>query len=211
MRYSDCWSIWINNLEPTFPIPIINRFICLILFSKNISCKVFKAFLTSFSSITAVIFLSEEPCEIALTLILFFPNALNIFPLIPWWFFILSPTNAIIESLSSIRHGFRIRFSISYLKASSTIFFALLASESLIPIQIECSEEAWVIIIIFILLLDISSNNFFEKPGIPTIPLPSIVSNVIFLIWVIPLTIDSFFESLEMKVPGHLLLNVFFM
>ena len=210
-RYSDCWFIWFNNFDPTFPIPITKRLICLMFFSKNLSWRVFKAFFTSFFSITAVMFRSEDPWEMALTLMLFLPSELNIFPLIPWWFFILSPTRAIIERLFSIKHGFKIEFSISYLNASSTIFLALSASDSLIPIHIECSEEACVIIIILMLLFEISSNNFFENPGIPTIPLPSIVTRAIFSIWLIPLITESLLEFSLIIVPLALGSKVFLM
>ena len=68
----------------------------------------------------------------------------------------MSPTSAIIESLDSIFDGLSIEFSISYLKASSIIFFALIESDSFIAIQIECSDEACVIIIILILLFQYS-------------------------------------------------------
>ena len=42
----------------------------LIFFSKNVSCSEFKAFLIFFLLITALIFLSEAPWDIALTLML---------------------------------------------------------------------------------------------------------------------------------------------
>ena len=61
------------------------------------------------------------------------------------------------------------------------------------------------------LLLEISSNNFFENPGTPIIPLPSIVNNAIFLICVIPLTVELLSELTEIIVPGFLLSNVFLM
>ena len=51
--------------------------------------------------------------------------------------------------------------------------FAFLASSVRKPIQMECSDEACVIIITLIFSMESDSNKRFEKPGIPTIPLPS--------------------------------------
>ena len=48
-----------------------------------------------------------------------------------------------------------------------------MASLESTAIQIENSEEAWVIIITLILLVDKDSKNLLENPGTPTIPDPS--------------------------------------
>ena len=53
------------------------------------------------------------------------------------------------------------------------ISLARWASSERNPIQMECSEEACVIMITLIFSMDKASNRRFENPGIPTIPLPS--------------------------------------
>ena len=64
---------------------------------------------------------------------------------------------------------------------------ALSASAFRIPIQIECSEEAWVIKITLILFCESTSNKRFEEPATPIIPEPSSVSNAMLSICEIPL------------------------
>ena len=49
-----------------------------------------------------------------------------------------------------------------------------------IPIQIECSDEACVIMMTLIFAFASVDNSFLEYPGIPTIPLPSSVSKAMF-------------------------------
>ena len=78
-----CFCNCAKNRSPTFPTPVMNKFSCFIRSSKKRSCRVLSAFLASFLEITAEIFFSEAPCAMALTFTLFFPNALNIFPLRP--------------------------------------------------------------------------------------------------------------------------------
>ena len=78
-----CWLICSMNFSPTFPTPITNKFNCFVFSSKKFSCRVFNAFLTSLSLITAEIFRSEAPCAIARIFTLFFPKVLNILPLKP--------------------------------------------------------------------------------------------------------------------------------
>ena len=74
---------------------------------------------------------------------------------------------------NSIFAGLTFCTLISKAKLSSMAFLAMAESFELTPIQIECSEDACVIIIIFICLLDKHSKKRFEKPGMPIIPLPS--------------------------------------
>ena len=64
--------------------------------------------------------------------------------------------------------------------------FAAVAFISSIPTQIECSEELCVIRITFIFLEASASNSLLEKPGIPTIPLPSRLSKAMLLMLEIP-------------------------
>ena len=68
------YSSWFNNClissDPTFPTPVMKTLTSLIFFSKNVSCSEFKAFLIFFLLITALIFLSDAPWDIALTLML---------------------------------------------------------------------------------------------------------------------------------------------
>ena len=81
--------------------------------SKNASCKTLIAFFTSLVAITAEIFFSEEPCAIARMFTPFFPSTLNILPLIPGWFFMLSPTSATIARSFSTISGSTFFISIS--------------------------------------------------------------------------------------------------
>ena len=57
-----------------------------------------------------------------------------------------------------------------------SIFLACVARSFSIPIQIECSDEACVIMMTLIFAFASVDSNFFEYPGIPIIPLPSSVS-----------------------------------
>ena len=155
------------------------------------------AFFTSCTDITAEIFLSEEPCAIALTFTPLRPRLPNILPLIPGWLFMLSPTSARIASSFSTIIGSTFFVSISYANISSIAFFASSAFAASIPTQIECSDEPCVIKITLICLVANASNNLFEKPGIPTMPLPSRLSKAILLMLEIPripfpFSVDSF-------------------
>ena len=179
--------------------------------SKNSSCKAFNAFFTSFSSMMHEIFLSEAPCAITLILTLFFPSVLNILPLSPWWLFILSPTRATIaKSFSGITCLMR-PLSISYSKASLTMFTAFSTSSAEIPTHIECSEDAWVINTTLISAWERTSKKRFEIPGIPTIPGPSKDNSAILPMWLIPRTVFPFsFLDLVINVPASSGLKVFF-
>ena len=135
------------------------------------------------------IFLSEAPCAMARIFMLLAPRLLKSFPLIPWCSFILSPTTAIFTRSVSKRAGYTLFKDISKAKCSSITSLAFCASSALTPKQIEYSEEAWVIMIIFMFSLDRVSKSRLEKPGIPTIPLPSRLIRATSSIWLIPLTI----------------------
>ncbi len=101
---------------------------------------------------------------------------------------------------------------ISLSNSSFIIRLAFFSSDDLIPIHIECSEEAWVIITIFTLPLDKHSNNLLEYPGIPIIPLPSSVINEISSICEIPLIAENLlFDFIPITEPSSLGLNVFLM
>ncbi len=100
----------------------------------------------------------------------------------PWWSFIRSPTTAIFTMLSSTLAGATRDRLISNSNSWSIAFFAVLASSAFTPKQMECSEEAWVIIMMFMCWLDKHSNKRLENPGIPTIPLPSKFNNATFSI-----------------------------
>ena len=154
----------------------------------------------SFSSIIIDIFLSDAPWAIALILILLFPKVLNNFPLTPFLLFILSPTIAIFDKEFSIWHSFILFWDISYSNSLSIRFFAVLASDSLTAIHIENSEDAWVIIITFTPFCERASKNLFENPGTPTIPEPSKLIRDIFSIWLIPLTVFSFLDLVELEI-----------
>ena len=77
------------------------------------------------------------------------------------------------------------------------VFFATSAFTASIPTQIECSDEPCVIKITFTCFAANASNSLFEKPGMPTMPLPSRLNKEILLILeipliLLPLTVDSF-------------------
>ena len=201
-----------NSACPTLPIPAINKLICLVSASKKDSYKQFRAFFTSFCEITAVIFLSEAPWAIARILTLFRPKVLNILPLIPWWFFILSPITAIIDKFVSNIIGSIFKSEISFSNSLSIAIFAIFASLSNTPMHIECSDDAWVVIMIFIFSLAKVSKSLFEKPGIPTMPFPWSVSNVTSFILLIPLIGLLFTLStlLVIRVPFSFGNKVFF-
>ena len=79
---------------------------------------------------------------------------------------------------------------------------ALSASALRIPIQMECSEEAWVIKITFILFCESTSNKRFEEPATPIIPEPSSVSKAMLSICEIPLMgLAVAFGVSEINVP----------
>ena len=157
-------------------------------------------------------FLSEAPWAIALTLMLLLPSELNSFPLIPFLLFILSPTMAIFARFDSIWDSFILFWDISNSNSLSITCLATSASLESMAIQIENSDDAWVIITTFIWLDDKASKNLFEKPGTPTIPEPSKFNIEIFSIWLIPLTISSLssFVEFDIQVPSALGSNVFF-
>ena len=169
------------------------------------------AFLTSAVPITAEIFLSDEPCAIARTLTPFLPKAANIFPLMPEWFFMLSPTIATMDNCFSTIIGSTLPVSISYSKALSTTSLANALACSSTPTQIECSEEPCVISITLTDAFANASNNLFEKPGIPTMPLPSRLNNTILFMlempcMLVPVAVASFFIT----VPASSGAKVFF-
>ena len=62
----------------------------------------------------------------------------------------------------SISTGSSDLFCISFLNSSEIIFSLNIESDELIPIQIDRSDEACVIITTFILLIQRHSNNLFE-------------------------------------------------
>ena len=79
---------------------------------------------------------------------------------------------------------------------------ALSASALSIPIQMECSEEAWVIKITFILFCESTSNKRLEEPATPIIPEPSSVSKAMLSMCEIPLMgLAVAFGVSEINVP----------
>ena len=66
--------------------------------------------------------------------------------------------------------------------------------------------------ITLIFSMDNTSNKRFEKPGIPTIPLPSRVTSDTLSMWLIPLTTSEEGASLPdvIRVPSSSLAKVFF-
>jgi hypothetical protein len=76
------------------------------------------------------------------------------------------------DKFDSMTNGSILNNEISFSNSLSITAFAANASESETPIQIECSEDACVIMMTFILECYKVSNNRLENPGIPTIPFP---------------------------------------
>ena len=179
--------------------------------SKNASCKILMAFFTSSVLITAEIFLSDEPCAMARIFTPFRPSAPNILPLTPVWFFILSPTMAMMDKCFSSTNGCNCPIFISYSKALSTASFAFIEKASSIPTQIECSDDACVINITLIDAFASASKSLLEKPGIPTMPLPSKLTNTKLLMLDMPLIAVVLSDtSFLITVPASCGAKVFF-
>ena len=100
----------------------------------------------------------------------------------------LSPTTAMFTRLSSIFAWATFCKDISKANSLSITRLASLSSSFRTAMHIECSEEACVIIITLMLAIDNTSNKRFEKPGIPTIPLPSRLIKLICGMWLMPFT-----------------------
>src|SRR5207249_633760 len=78
------------------------------------------------------------------------------------------------------------------------------------PTQIECSEDPCVIRITLIDAPDKDSNNLFENPGTPTMPLPSRLSKATLLMLEIPrIILPSFSASFLITVPCSSFAKVF--
>ena len=77
--------------------------------------------------------------------------------------------------------------------------------------QIECSDELWVIRMTLICARESASNRRLEKPGIPTIPLPSRLRTQMLSMLVMPRMISSSgADSASISVPWSRGANVFF-
>ena len=122
-----------------------------------------------------------------------------------------SPTNATIERSLSTINGSTRSMAISPAKIVSITFFALSAFTASMPTQIECSEDPWVMRITLIEASERASNNLFENPGTPTIPLPSRLTRTTLLMLEIPrMMLPSFSASFLITVPCCSLAKVFF-
>ena len=123
----------------------------------------------------------------------------------------LSPTSAIMERSFSTFKGSTLPVSISWAKYVSIVFLARSAFLSSIPTHIECSDDPCVMSMTFIFSLARASNNRFEKPGIPIIPLPSRLNSTTELMLEMPLILLPFLTvALSMIVPSSFGENVFF-
>src|SRR6267154_4083488 len=78
-----------------------------------------------------------------------------------------------------------------------------------IAMQMECSEEAWLIRMTFIFSRANVENNLIDTPTTPNNPLPCTLSKLILFIEEIPLMSFPFVESDEINVPAAFGLNVF--
>ena len=201
-RLACCALICSTNVPPTLPTPTTKIFKLFLCPSKWFSWSTFNALETCFSSITAEIFLSEDPWAMALMLTPLLPNALNIFPETFTCPLIFSPTKAIIDKFVSTLGLLTLPIWISKVNSSFTASIAVSISSGTIAKVIECSEEAWVIKIILTSALESAPNKRAEIPGIPIIPEPDKLRSAILSIELIPLIGIPSWLPTEINVPS---------
>ena len=131
---------------------------------------------------------SDEPWAVALTGMLLRPRAASIFPVAPLWLSTSSPTRHTIEYPFSTFRGLSLPREISYAKHLSAASRAFSASFSATAIHIVCTEDAWVMRMMFMSFWLNVSNRRLENPGMPTMPLPSRDSSAMLSELEIPMT-----------------------
>ena len=141
--------------------------------SKNSLWMVRMAPSASFEEMITDTFLSDDPCAVALTGMLLRPRAASIRPVAPVWLSTSSPTRHTIENPFSTFSGLSFPRDISYAKHLSAASRAFSASFSDTAMHMVCTDEAWVMRMMLMSFWLSVSNRRLEKPGIPTIPLPS--------------------------------------
>ena len=135
---------------PTTPKPAMNRLMSLPdVLSKN-SLWIWRiASFASFDEMMMDTFLSDEPWAVARTGMLWRPRAASIRPVVPLWLRTSSPTRHTIEKPFSTFNGLSLPREISYAKHLSAASLAFSASFSETAIHIVCTEDAWVIRMMF--------------------------------------------------------------
>ena len=172
--FSRFFAMMSTRALPTVPNPAMKRLMSFpLLRSKNSLWMVRMAASASSEDMITDMFLSEDPCAVALTGILLRPSAASIRPVAPVWLSTSSPTRHTMEKPFSTLRGLSLPREISYAKQRSAASRAFSASFSETAMHIVCTEEAWVIRIMLISFWLSVSKRRLEKPGIPTIPLPS--------------------------------------
>ena len=189
----------------------MKRWMSLPLFlSKNSLWMVRIAASVSADEMITEMFFSDEPCAVALTGMLLRPRAASIRPVEPLWFNTSSPTRQTIEKPFSTLRGLSLPREISYAKHLSAASRAFSASFSETAIHIVCTDDAWVMRMMLMSFWLRVSNRRLEKPGMPTIPLPSSERRAILSELEIPITASllrgGFFS---MRVPYAAGSNVF--
>ena len=101
------------------------------------------------------------------------PRAASILPVAPLWLSTSSPTRHTIEYPFSTFSGLSFPSEISYAKHLSAASRAFSASFSETAMHIVWTDDAWVMRIMLMSFWLSVSKRRLEKPGMPTIPLPS--------------------------------------
>ena len=130
------------------------------------------------------------------------PRAASILPVAPLWLSTSSPTRQTIENPFSTFRGLSLPSEISYAKHLSAASRAFSASFSATAIHMVCTEDACVIRMMLMSFWLRVSNRRLEKPGMPTMPLPSSERRAMLSEFEIPMT-ESLLRGgcFSMRVP----------
>ena len=154
---------------------------------------------------------SDAPCAQAITLMPLLPNVPKSFPAIPGECFMFSPTMAIVARPFSACMGNMAPVAISFANSLLSTLTASSESESLTPIDVEFSEDAWLTRKTDMPFSASAVNILLFTPMTPTIDRPVIVINVVPLMLDIPLiTFVSLSVLFFIIEPGFCGLKVFF-
>ena len=207
---SYCARICSMSFPPTVPTPQIKRFSTLYSDRKNESWSTFSDLRRNFESTTNEIFVSDDPCAQAMTLIPLRPSVPNSLPAIPGVCFMFSPTIAMVAKPLSACMGNIAPVLISLANSSLSTRTASSASSSRTPMEVEFSDEACATINTLMPFMASAVKMRWFTPMTPTIANPVTVISVVPLMLEIPLMglRSSLIFSL-MRVPGWSGLKVF--
>ena len=197
---------------PTTPYPAMKRWMSFpLLLSKNSLWMVRMAASVSDDDMMTEMFLSDDPCAVALTGMLLRPSAASMRPVDPLWLRTSSPTRHTMEKPFSTLRGLSFPSEISYAKHLSAASRAFSASFSDTAMHIVCTDDACVMRIMFMSFWLSVSNRRLENPGIPTMPLPSSERRAMLSELDMPIT-ESLLRGgfFSMRVPYASGSNVFF-